>query len=219
MIKIAIVDDQPLVRTGMAMVVNSQEDMHVDWQASSGSEAVREVAARPVDLILMDVRMQEMDGIAATAQLIADADAAGKTAPKVIMLTTYDLDEYLLAAIQAGASGFLLKNVEPEELLRAIRTVMDGDAVLAPSSTKRMLEHVAASGQLVFEEDPRIASLTEREREVLELMAKGLNNAEIAEQLYLGETTVKTHVRRVLAKLDARDRVQAVVVAFKSGIA
>jgi len=163
-----------------------------------------------------------MDGLEATRRILEAADAGGAASPpRLVMLTTYDLDEYLLSAITAGASGFLLKNAPPADLLAAIRTVHTGDAVIAPSATRRLLAHVAANPSAPGPDpvDPRLATLTDREREVLELIARGLSNAEISSTLYLSETTVKTHVRRVLAKLGVRDRVQAVVVAYESGLA
>lgn len=214
-IRVGLVDDQQLVRAGLAMVVNSQADMAVAWQAGDGHEAIR-LARTPTDIILMDVRMPGIDGIETTARILERCDA-----PRVIMLTTYDVDEYLLSAIRAGASGFLLKNAPPADLLAAVRTVHSGDAVIAPSSTKRLLEHVATGVTPLAsaEPDPRLAGLTEREREILQLIARGLSNAELSAELYLSETTVKTHVRHILAKLGVRDRVQAVVVAYETGLA
>ena len=219
-IRIVLVDDQQLVRAGLAMVIGSQPDLVVVGEAGDGAEAVDLIAGTPCDVVLMDVRMPGLDGLEATRRILEAADLLDR--PRVVMLTTYDLDEYLLAAIKAGASGFLLKNAPPEDLLAAIRTVHTGDAVIAPSATRRLLDHVANGGALVAgpdPADPRLAALTEREREVLELIAQGLSNAEISDSLYLSETTVKTHVRRVLAKLGVRDRVQAVVFAYESGLA
>lgn len=221
-IRVVLVDDQQLVRAGLAMVIDAQPDMTVAGQAGSGAEAIALVAATPCDIVLMDVRMPGMDGLEATRRILEAADAGGATSPpRLVMLTTYDLDEYLLSAITAGASGFLLKNAPPADLLAAIRTVHTGDAVIAPSATRRLLAHVAANPSAPGPDpvDPRLATLTDREREVLELIARGLSNAEISSSLYLSETTVKTHVRRVLAKLGVRDRVQAVVVAYESGLA
>lgn len=214
-IRVGLVDDQQLVRAGLAMVIGSQADMTVAWQAGDGAEAIR-LARTPTDIILMDVRMPGMDGIQTTGHILERCDA-----PKVIMLTTYDVDEYLLSAIRAGASGFLLKNAPPADLLAAVRTVHSGDAVIAPSSTKRLLEHVATgvARPSASEPDERLACLTEREREILQLIARGLSNAELSSELYLSETTVKTHVRHILAKLGVRDRVQAVVVAYETGLA
>lgn len=216
-IRVVLVDDQQLVAAGLAMVIAAQPDMVVAGQAGDGAEAVNLLATVRADVVLMDVRMPSLDGIEATRRVLAAADASGRPAPKVVMLTTYDLDEYLLTAIHAGASGFLLKNAPPEDLLAAIRTVHSGDAVIAPSATKRLLDHVASGGPVAA--DPRLGCLTERETEVLELIAQGLSNAEISARLFLSETTVKTHVRHLLAKLRLRDRVQAVVFAYESGLA
>ncbi|WP_062304306.1 response regulator [Demequina subtropica] len=212
MIRVALVDDQQLIRAGFRMVVDSQEDMTVVAEAGDGAAAIATLAALdpPADVALVDVRMPGTDGIAACAAI------TGSSPTKVVILTTFDLDEYVVAAIKAGASGFLLKDAPPEDLLAAVRTVHAGDAVIAPSSTRRLLARVAAMPEPV--DDARLASLTEREREVLALMARGLSNAEICAELYLAEPTVKTHVGRVLAKLGARDRVQAVVIAFEAGL-
>jgi DNA-binding NarL/FixJ family response regulator len=222
-IRVVLVDDQQLVRAGLAMVIDAQPDMIVVGQAGDGAEAVDLVGRTGCDVVLMDVRMPGMDGLEATRRIIEAADAAGvEEPPRLVMLTTYDLDEYLLTAIRAGASGFLLKNAPPADLLNAVRTVHTGDAVVAPSATRRLLAHVATGVESTQPDplpDPRLATLTEREREVLELIARGLSNGEISATLYLSETTVKTHVRRVLAKLGVRDRVQAVVVAYESGLA
>lgn len=218
-IRVVLVDDQQLVSAGLAMVIEAQADMAVVGQAADGAAAVDLVGELAADVVLMDVRMPQLDGIEATRRILAAADAAGRTAPKIVMLTTYDLDEYLLTAIQAGASGFLLKNAPPADLLAAIRTVHVGDAVIAPSATRRLLDHVAAGGLVPAAEDPRLERLTDREREVLGLIAQGLSNAEIGASLYLSETTVKTHVRHILTKLGVRDRVQAVVAAYETGLA
>ncbi|PFG40765.1 LuxR family two component transcriptional regulator [Georgenia soli] len=217
-IRVALVDDQQLVRAGFAMVIGSQPDMDVVVEAGDGAQALRLLGSHPVDVVLMDVRMPAMDGLAATAELTGAPGPAG-VAPKVIILTTFDLDEYVLQAIKAGASGFLLKDAPPEEMLAAIRTVHRGDAVIAPSSTRRLIEHLAD----VLPDEQRtppavLESLTDREREVLVLMARGRSNTEIAGELFVAEATVKTHVGRVLAKLGARDRVQAVVVAYETGL-
>ncbi|MDR2373023.1 MAG: response regulator transcription factor [Bifidobacteriaceae bacterium] len=213
-IRVLVVDDQELVRSGFAMVIDSQADMTVVGQAGDGHGALRAALDRPTDIVLMDVRMPGMDGIAATAQIVKLV----KPAPKVVILTTFDLDEYLMAAIRAGASGFLLKDTPPDDMLAAIRTVHAGDAVIAPAPTKRLIASVAAATP----PDPRdIAAfddLTEREIEVLVQMAQGLSNQEIAAALHVAETTVKTHVGRILMKLEARDRVQAVVAAYRGGL-
>lgn len=217
-IRVALVDDQQLVRAGFAMVIGSQPDMDVVVEAGDGAQALRLLGSHPVDVVLMDVRMPTMDGLAATAELTGAPGPAG-VAPKVIILTTFDLDEYVLQAIKSGASGFLLKDAPPEEMLAAIRTVHRGDAVIAPSSTRRLIEHLADVLPDEQKTPPAVLeSLTDREREVLVLMARGRSNTEIAGELYVAEATVKTHVGRVLAKLGARDRVQAVVVAYETGL-
>ena len=218
-IRVALVDDQQLVRAGFALVINSQPDMDVVLEAGDGAQALRLLTSHPVDVVLMDVRMPTMDGLAATAHLTDPATQRVGDAPKVVILTTFDLDEYVLQAIKAGASGFLLKDAPPEEMLSAIRTVHSGDAVIAPSSTRRLIEHLATV--LPAEQKAPAAvldSLTDREREVLVLMARGRTNSEIAGDLFVAEATVKTHVGRVLAKLGARDRVQAVVTAYETGL-
>lgn len=215
-IRVALVDDQQLVRAGFRMVIDSQPDLHVVLEAGDGAEALRRIAAEHVDVVLMDVRMPTMDGLTATARLTADVvPGAG---PRVVVLTTFDLDEYVLAAIRAGASGFLLKDAPPEEMLAAIRTVHAGDAVIAPSSTRRLLEHLVTALPATGTAVPGLDRLTDREREVLVLMARGRSNTEIAADLVVAEATVKTHVGRVLAKVGARDRVQAVVAAYESGL-
>ncbi|MDN4475935.1 response regulator transcription factor [Demequina sp. SYSU T00192] len=212
MIRVALVDDQQLIRAGFRMVVDSQDDMTVVAEAGDGADAIDTLAslAPPADVALVDVRMPGTDGIAACQAITASSPT------KVIILTTFDLDEYVVAAIRAGASGFLLKDAPPEDLLGAVRTVHAGDAVIAPSSTRRLLARVAALPDPV--DDVRLAALTDREREVLLLMARGLSNQEICGELHLAEPTVKTHVGRVLAKLGARDRVQAVVMAYEAGL-
>ncbi|WP_159810826.1 response regulator [Cellulomonas citrea] len=221
-IRVALVDDQQLVRAGFRMVIDSQPDLEVVLEAGDGRAAVHGLAAERspgVDVVLMDVRMPTMDGLTATAAITA----AGPC-PRVIVLTTFDLDEYVLRAIRAGASGFLLKDAPPEEMLAAIRTVHAGDAVIAPSSTRRLLEHlveVLPPDEDSTRDDPgrlAVADLTDREREVLVLMARGRSNTEIGQDLFVAEATVKTHVGRILAKLGARDRVQAVVTAYETGL-
>lgn len=213
-IRVAIVDDQQLVRAGFALVINSQSDMEVVVEAGDGAQALRLLNSFEVDVVLMDVRMPHMDGLAATEELTSQGET-----PKVIILTTFDLDEYVLHAIKVGASGFLLKDAPPEEMLQAIRTVHRGDAVIAPSSTKRLLSHLSEMLPDKEKTPPAVLdALTAREREVLVLMAAGRSNQEIATELYVAEATVKTHVGRVLAKLGARDRVQAVVVAYETGL-
>lgn len=212
MITVALVDDQQLIRAGFRMVVDSQEDMTVVAEAGDGAAAISTLAALdpPADVALVDVRMPGTDGIAACEAITASSPT------RVVILTTFDLDEYVLAAIRAGASGFLLKDAPPEDLLAAVRTVAAGDAVIAPSSTRRLLARVASLPVPV--DDARLAGLTDREREVLTLVARGLSNQEICAELVLAEPTVKTHVGRVLAKLGARDRVQAVVMAYEAGL-
>lgn len=215
-LRIALVDDQPLVRTGFSMVIDSQDDMEVVLQAADGLEAVEALRSRFVDVVLMDVRMPRLDGIEATARILAQAPA--DRAPRIIVLTTFDLDDYVVAAIRAGASGFLLKDAQPEELLGAIRTVHRGDAVIAPSATRRLLGRMVETAEPEAKDDSVLDSLTQREREVLQLMAQGRTNGEIGAELFVAEATVKTHVGRVLAKLEARDRVHAVIIAYETGL-
>lgn len=212
--RIVIVDDQELVRTGFRMILDAEDDLAVVGMAGDGSEAVAAVRAGDADVVLMDIRMADVDGIEATRR-IRDAGLEAR----VLVLTTFDLDEYVFDAVRAGASGFLLKDAPPEELVRAVRVVAGGEALLAPSVTRRLIEEFGRSNPTgPTESDHRLDRLTEREREVLVLMAKGLSNGEIAGELVVGETTVKTHVGRVLMKLDVRDRVQAVVTAYESGL-
>jgi DNA-binding NarL/FixJ family response regulator len=214
-IRVALVDDQELVRTGFRMMLEAQPDMTVTGEAADGLAAVQLAASRPQpDVLVMDIRMPRMDGVAATRQICAAGDR-----PRVLMLTTFDLDEYAFAALKAGASGFLLKDVPPHELLFAIRSVHSGDAVVAPSTTRRLIDRfVPLLPGAGAETPPDLAELTEREREVLIHVATGLSNAEIAARLVVAEATVKTHVGRILAKLGLRDRVQAVVVAYETGL-
>ncbi len=216
-IRVALVDDQQLVRSGFGMLINSQPDLEVVAEAGNGLDAVRALAATSADVVLMDVRMPGMDGIEATRRILERSSG-----PKIVVLTTFDLDEYALAAIEAGASGFLLKDAPPEELLEAIRTVHRGDAVIAPSTTRRLLDHVAPLLRARTPEQnghaAAVERLTAREREVFELIAQGRSNPEIAADLFLSEATVKTHVGHILAKLEARDRVQVVVIAYETGV-
>ncbi len=215
MIRVFLVDDQAMVRGGFTMLVDSQDDMTVVGEAGDGADALRQLARTEADVVLMDVRMPVLDGVAATSELAARPDA-----PRVIVLTTFDLDEYAFAAIRAGAAAFLLKDATPPVLLDAIRTVHSGDAVVAPSTTRRLLEHFAAS-RPDEGSDPgseRLAELTGREREVLHLVARGRSNTEIAHDLVVAEATVKTHVGRILAKTGTRDRVQLVVLAYETGL-
>jgi DNA-binding NarL/FixJ family response regulator len=213
-IRILLVDDQELVRAGFRMVLEAQPDMAVVGEAGDGLSAVALLRSTPADVVVMDVRMPKLDGIEATRRICKAGDR-----PRVLMLTTFDLDEYAFAALKAGASGFLLKDVPPEELLFGIRAVHSGDAVVAPSTTRRLIDRFAPmfpTGSA--QEPPDLLALTGREREVLMLIAQGLSNSEIAERLYVSEATVKTHVGRVLAKLGLRDRVQAVVFAYETGL-
>ncbi|WFE30143.1 response regulator transcription factor [Solwaraspora sp. WMMD791] len=214
-IRVFLVDDQELVRAGFAMVLAAQPDMAVVGEAADGAAALAALATTEADVVVMDIRMPVMDGVEATRRLRAQDRA---DAPKVLALTTFDTDEDAFAALQAGASGFLLKNVRPAELLAAIRVVASGESVVAPRVTRRLLDRFA--GHLTPEPaaDDRLAALTAREREVLALVAAGLSNTEIASQLYVAEATVKTHLGRILTKLDLRDRVQAVVFAYRIGL-
>ncbi|WP_328529725.1 response regulator transcription factor [Nocardioides sp. NBC_00368] len=217
-IRVYLVDDQELVRAGFRMLIDSQPDLSVVGEAGDGQEAVAALTpgGTEADVVLMDVRMPRMDGVEATG-LIAGREGA----PRVIVLTTFDLDEYAFAAIRAGAAAFLLKDARPEDLLTAIRTVHAGDSVVAPSTTRRLLEHFAASAPSTTAPaaaEQQLAALTEREREVLTLVGRGLSNTEIAETFVVAEATVKTHVGRLLAKTGSRDRVQLVVLAYETGL-
>ena len=213
-LRVVVVDDQHLVRSGFRMILDSEDGIEVVGEAADGVEAVDVCRRLAPDVALMDVRMPRMDGLEATRRL-AGLDAAHPL--RVLILTTFDLDDYVYTALRNGAAGFVLKDTPPEDLVRAVRIVARGDALLAPSVTRRLIDEVA---QLQPKPTPPAAlgTLTDREREVLGLVAKGLSNAEIAQQLVLGETTVKTHVGRVLTKLGLRDRVQAVVLAYESGL-
>ena len=214
-IRVFLVDDQQMVRAGFRMLVESQDDMVVVGEAGDGGEALQQLAVTAADVVLMDVRMPRLDGVETTRRLLQEA-----TPPRVIVLTTFDLDEYAFAAIRAGASAFLLKDAAPPDLLGAIRAVHAGDAVVAPSTTRRLLDHFAALPEPAAGAPPdhRVAGLTEREREVLTLVARGRSNTEIAADLVVAETTVKTHVGRILAKTGSRDRVQLVVLGYESGL-
>ena len=214
-VRVLIVDDQALVRTGFRMILDAEGDMDVVGEAANGKEAIGEASRLNPDVVLMDVRMPELDGIEATRRLLAD----GSVDSKVVMLTTFDMDEYVYEALRAGASGFLLKDAPPEQLVDGIRAVCSGDALLAPSVTRRVIEEfVRRPPEAVRTAPPEIEELTPRECEVLKLIARGLSNAEIAKSLVVSETTVKTHVARVLMKMGLRDRVQAVVMAYESGL-
>ena len=213
MIRILIADDQELVRDGFGMILDAQPDMEVVGGARDGHEAIDMARAERPDVVLMDIRMPGLDGITATRRLMDDGDDA----PRVLMLTTFDGDEYVYEAIRAGASGFLLKDTPAAELIRAIHVVAAGEALLAPSITRRLIEEFAARPR-PSERPPALAELTPRELEVLGLVARGLSNHEIATELVVGDATVKTHVARILQKLSLRDRVQAVVLAYEAGL-
>ena len=229
-IRVAIADDQELVRAGFAMVINSQKDMQVVAQASNGNEIVEVASKEHPDVILMDVRMPLMDGLEATRKILQKEDNSNT---RIIILTTFDLDEYVMAAIHTGASGFLLKDTEPETLLNSIRTVYQGNAIIAPTATKRLIESMISKPtdeEKLKEEiatknvqnantyDSCLNDLTDREREVLVEIAHGLSNQEIANKLFISLPTVKTHVAHIWGKIDARDRVQAVVFAYENGL-
>jgi DNA-binding NarL/FixJ family response regulator len=216
MIRVLIADDQALVRAGFRMILDAEGDMEVVGEAEDGEEAVRRSAGLRPDVVVMDVRMPVLDGVAATARLLAPPDAP--EAPRVLVVTTFDVDEYVYDALRAGASGFLLKNAPPEDLVRAVRVIAAGDALLAPSVTRRLLLEFGTRAARPTADSPGLDELTDREREVLLLVARGLSNAEIADRLVVSGGTVKTHVARILMKLGLRDRVQAVVLAYESGL-
>lgn len=215
-LRVLIVDDQALVRAGFSMILGTEDDIEVVGEAENGQEAVAGAQEHSPDVILMDIRMPEMDGITATRQLNElYPDGSG---PRVIILTTFDLDEYVYDALRAGASGFLLKDTPPDELADAIRVVASGDALLSPSITRKLLEEFTKATPTASRPVADLGQLTDREEEVLRELARGLSNSEIAEALFVSETTVKTHVSHILTKLELRDRVQAVVVAYESGL-
>jgi DNA-binding NarL/FixJ family response regulator len=209
-IRVALADDQALVRAGFRMIVQSQPDMQVVGEATDGREAVDLIRKEKPDVVLMDIRMPNLDGIAATRQ-VSDTT-------RVVILTTFELDEYVFDALAAGASGFLLKAAPPEDLIRAIRVVAQGDALLAPSVTRKLIEEFAKRPERPIDKSKELQTLTDREREVMKEVARGLTNAEIAQELHVSETTVKTHVAHLLDKLELRDRVQAVILAYESGL-
>jgi len=215
-IRILIADDQALVRAGFRMILDAEEDLEIVGEATNGLEAVEHAARLQPDVVLMDIRMPELDGIEATRRITG---GGGDGAVRVLMLTTFDLNEYVYEALRAGASGFLLKDVPPEQLAAGIRVVASGDALLAPSITRRLVAEFARAAPVASEPPRGLDELTARELEVFKLVARGLSNAEIAAELVVSETTVKTHVARVLMKLGLRDRVQAVVLAYESGVA
>ena len=211
-IRVLLVDDQALVRSGFRMLIESSDGIEIVGEAENGAQALDLIATTPVDVVLMDIRMPVMDGVEATKRIVASGSPA-----HALVLTTFDADEYVYAALRAGASGFLLKDSRPDELLQAIHSVANGDAVMAPSATRRLLDHIVpllptSSGRV----DSRLDVLTDREREVLVEIAKGATNAEISTTLYMAEGTVKTHIGRLFAKLHARDRVQLVLIAYET---
>jgi len=213
MIRLLIADDQALVRAGFRMILDAEDDLEVVGEAVDGLDAVEQVRRLKPDVVLMDIRMPELDGIEATRRIVAEHPV------RVLMLTTFDLNEYVYEALRAGASGFLLKDVPPEQLAAGIRVVAQGEALLAPSITRRLIQEFAAATPTPPTPPPGLDELTARELEVFRCVARGLSNAEIAAELVVSETTVKTHVARLLMKLGLRDRVQAVVLAYESGIA
>jgi DNA-binding NarL/FixJ family response regulator len=216
-IRVVLADDQALVRTGLRMILDNTADIEVIGEAGTGSAAVNLVTRTSPDIVLMDIRMPDMDGVQATAAIIAEH---GAESPRIVMLTTFDLDEYVYAALRAGASGFLLKDSLAADLISAVRVVAAGEATLAPTVTRRLIERVVAGLPAVPAlEHTKLGLLTSREREVLHHLARGLSNAEIADLLYLSPGTVKTHIGHILTKLDLRDRIQAVVFAYEAGIA
>ncbi|MDQ2787292.1 MAG: response regulator transcription factor [Chloroflexota bacterium] len=213
-LQVVIADDQALVRAGFRMILGAQPDIAVVAEAGTGIEAIAAWRRFHPDVILMDIRMPELDGVEATRRILA----GGGDGTRIVILTTFDLDEYVYAALEAGASGFLLKDVTPEQLIAAVRLVATGDALLAPSITRRLVERFAKPAAISPVSQQTLGTLTAREVEVLRLIARGLSNAEIAEMLSLSEATVKTHIARILPKLALRDRVQAVVFAYESGL-
>ena len=219
MIRVAVVDDQALVRSGFVVLLDSADDIDVVGEAADGAEAVALVQRERPDVVLMDIRMPEVDGIEATRRIVGSPSTART---KVLILTTFDLDEYVFEALHAGASGFMLKDTLPVDLLAAIRVVAAGDALLAPKVTRRLIEQFTAAGSEEAASGPgpnaRIAELTDREREILLAVASGCSNAEIAKAMFISHATVKTHVSRLLTKLDARDRAQLVMIAYESGV-
>ena len=211
MIRVALVDDDILIREGLRMIIDRADDLQVVATAGDGEEALRMAREHRPDVMLMDVRMPVLDGIEATRRI-----TESETSPRVIILTTFELDEYVFEALRAGASGFLLKRTEPEQLVAAVRVVAGGEALLSPSVTRRLIAEFTRRPQMGS--NVRLAELTEREREVLHLIARGLSNQELADQLFIADNSVKTHVKRIFTKLGARDRAQAIVIAYESGL-
>ena len=214
MIKVLIADDHELMRSGLRSMLDSQPDMEVVGEAEDGAQAVDEAVRLHPDVAIMDIRMPRLDGIEATRRLMAQGDVA----PKVLVLTTFDLDEYVYEALRAGAGGFMLKDAPPGQLAEAVRTVAAGEALLAPAVTKRLMERFVQRPPAETARQERFEELTDRELEVLRAVTRGMSNSEIGEELFLSQATVKTHVTRILAKLGVRDRVQAVVLAYESGL-
>jgi DNA-binding NarL/FixJ family response regulator len=220
-LRVVIADDQVLVRAGFRMILEAQPDIEVVAEAADGDAAVRLTRRHRPDVVLMDIRMPGVDGLEATRRLLrpkSGDSTEGGAPPRIVILTTFDLDEYVYAALQAGAAGFLLKDVSPEHLVGAVRTVAIGDALLAPSITRRLVERFAKPRETLAADPGALARLTARETEVFRLLARGMSNAEIAETLIVSEATVKTHVAGILAKLDLRNRAQAIVLAYESGL-
>lgn len=214
-ISVAVVDDQALVRMGLRVLVESEDDLELAGEAENGREAVSMIRARRPDVVLMDVRMPVLDGIGALREIARDPSLA---AVRVVMLTTFELDEYVFDALQAGAAGFLIKDSEPADMLRAIRLAAAGESLLSPSVTRRVIDAFSSHSGVVRRTHPRLQSLTEREREVLALIGEGLNNSEIATRLVVSPATARTHVSRAMVKLGARDRAQLVVIAYQAGL-
>ncbi|WP_019856339.1 response regulator [Actinopolyspora mortivallis] len=212
MVRVVLVDDQELMRVGLRMVLDAQDDLEVVGEAADGAGAVETAREQRPDVMLMDVRMPGMDGVRATELVV------GERLAKVLVMTTFDLDDYALSALRAGASGFLLKDTPPDDLVSAVRSVHEGDAVVSPSVTKRLLDRFLRESGGELRDASVLDVLTDREREVLVHMARGLSNGEIAERMYLSEATIKTHIGRILSKLELRDRVQAVVLAYETGL-
>ncbi len=213
MIRVLVVDDQALVRGGLRMILDAQPDIEVAGEACDGRQALQKARELAPDVVLMDIRMPELDGIGATKRLLTTTDA-----PRVLILTTFDLDQYVYEAMKAGASGFLLKDVEPEQLALAVRTVAAGDALLSPTITRRLIEEFVRRPPAGSGLPAQLADLTERELDVMRLVARGLSNSEIARELFVSEATVKTHLTHILTKLRLRDRIQAVVLAYETGL-